>query len=88
VRPIDGGVRLAVGLTRFDVVTRPALVARFGAAAMADDGREEAMAALVLRTTSLATARAGLGGVTVQEIAGQLVVAPAETFGVTLVFEE
>ena len=87
VRPIDGGVRLAVGLTRFDVVTRPALVARFGTAAIADDGRDEAMAALILRTTSLATAQAGLGGVAVREIAGQLVVAPAETFGVTLVFE-
>jgi hypothetical protein len=88
VRPIEGGVRLAVGLTWFDVISRGALVGRFGAAAMADDGREEAMAALVLRTSSLAKARRGLVGGVVREIEGRLVVAPDETFGVTLAFEE
>ena len=87
VGPISGGVQLAVGLTRFEVITRAALIRRFGAAAMADDGRDEAMAALVLRTTSLATARAALTGIPVSDIAGQLLVGPAEAFGVTLAFE-
>ncbi len=87
LRPIEGGLRLAVALTGVEVITPAALAARFGAAAMADDGRSEAMAALILRTTSLATAHAGLAGVTVAEMSGRLVVAPAETFGVTLAFE-
>ena len=88
VRPIEGGVRLAVGLTRFDVVTRAVLEARFGAEAVVDDGREEAMAALVLRTMSLAVARGALAGVAMREVGGQIVVGPGETFGVTLAFEE
>lgn len=88
VRPIEGGVRLVVGLTWFDVVTRTGLEGRFGADAMGDDGREEAMAALVLRTTSLAVARGALVGVPARAQGGQIVVGPGETFGVTLAFEE
>ena len=88
VRPIPGGMRLAVGLSSFDVITRAELDTRFASAAPPDDGRPEAMAALILRTTALATASRALAGVPTQEIAGRIVVPPAHTFGVTIAFEE
>jgi hypothetical protein len=85
----DAGYSLAVGLSRFDIVTRQALVAEFGAAAPADDGREEAMAALTLRTRSLEHAAGALEAGQVHGVrrdADRIVVPASETFGVTLEF--
>ncbi len=88
VRPIEGGLRLAVGMANFDVLTRPALAERFGAETLPDDGRPEAMAALVMRTTALATTAQALQGTPTRTHAGQILVPPAAAFGVTLAFQE
>lgn len=89
VRRSETVCSLAVGLARFDIVTREALVAEFGAAAPADDGREEAMAALTLRTCSLDRAAAALLTGQVQGVRrdqDRIVVPATEAFGVTLEF--
>ena len=87
VAPIEGGIRLAVGLSRFEVVLPEIVTARFGTAAPLPDDRPETMAALVLRTTSLAAAKAALKVPGVQAMTDTLVVPASETFGVTLAFE-
>jgi len=88
VRPIAGGFRLAVGLSRFDVVDPRELAARFGAAVPAAQGRGEWMAALVLRTQAVEMAASALraGGVAMTATADRVLVAPGETMGVTLAF--
>ncbi len=89
IRRHETGCSLAVGLSRFEVVTREALVAEFGAAAPADDGRDEAMAALTLRTRSLDHAAAALAAGKVQGVrhdTNRIVVPSTEAFGVTLEF--
>jgi hypothetical protein len=88
VAEIDGGHRLAVGLTSFDIVNPAELTRRLGAAAPGAQGRSEYMAALVLRTTSLDQAEAVLanGDIPCSREPHRLVVAPAHTFGVALVF--
>jgi hypothetical protein len=89
VRRTGDGYSLAIGLSRFDVIT-PGDVARgFGDAAPAADGRDEYMAALTIRTRSLDGAAAALqtgniGGV--RRTAERIIVPAAETFGVTLEF--
>jgi hypothetical protein len=89
VRPIAGGVRLAVGLSRFDVIDPQELSARFGGAAAPALGRREWMAALVLRTQGLDMAEAALraGGVALAaRTPDRVLVGPEQTMGVTLAF--
>jgi hypothetical protein len=89
VRPIDGGQSLAVGLSRFDIVTPATLAAWFGEAAPDGGGRAEYMAALTLRTTSLDQAATALeaGAVAgVRRESGRLLVPAAAAFGATLEF--
>jgi hypothetical protein len=89
VRAIAGGVRLAVGLSRFDVVDPRELSARFGAAAAPALGRREWMAALVFRTQGLDMAEAALraGGVALAaRTPDRVLVGPEQTMGVTLAF--
>lgn len=89
VRPIPGGHRLAVGLSRFDVVDPRELAARFGTATPAAQGRSEWMAALVLRTQAPAMAEAALraGNIAIAERTdSRVLVGPSETMGATLAF--
>ena len=89
VRPVAGGFRLAVGLSRFDVVDPTQVAARFGAAIPAAQGRREWMAALVLRTRGVDMAEAALraGGIALAEhTADRVLVGPDQTMGVTLAF--
>ena len=87
VRPIERGIRLAVGLTDFDVVTPPEIVRRYGPAAPPMHERDEAMVALVLRTTSL-DAAADIDAPGLTRSAHQVIVPAAAAFGTTLVFQE
>lgn len=87
VRPIDGGVRLVVGMSDFDVVAPGEVARRFGAAAPAPDGRDEMMAGLVLRTTSLAAA-AAIAVPGVRREAARVLVPAGEAFGCALAFQE
>lgn len=77
VASVVGGVRLKAGLADILVLDHAATAARIGGFA---DERDEAMAALVLRVTSLAATRACLGG--------RDRVGPDEAFGATLMFRE
>ena len=89
MRAISGGWRLAVGLSRFDVVDPRELAARFGMAVPQAQGRREWMAALVLRTSSVDMAMAALrgGGVALSAATpDRVLVGPGETMGVTLAF--
>jgi hypothetical protein len=91
VKPIRGGCRLAVGLASFDIITPAELVAQFGDAAPAVDGRAQYMAALTLRTCSLDMAQAALsaGGIAgTRRETGRITVPAAEAFGVALEFSE
>lgn len=85
----DTGCSLAVGLSRFDVLTPDALAREFGAAAPAAEGRDDYMAALTLRTRSLDRAAAALAAGqigSVQRASDRIVVPATEAFGVTLEF--
>jgi hypothetical protein len=81
------GYRLAVGLAALEVITPAALCRRYGAAAPDGDGRSAWMAALELRTTSLATTAAALRDVADVHIASACVTVPAvAAMGVALSF--
>jgi glyoxalase-like protein len=89
VRQTATGCSLTVGLSRFDVMTLTGLALEFGDAAPADEGREEYMAALTVRTRSLdgtaaALAAGKIGGV--RREPDRIVVPATEAFGVTLEF--
>ncbi len=86
VAPVEGGLRLALGLTRFEVLHPDLLARRYGPAAPDAAGRPEYMAALVLRTTALDRAAAALGVPGVIRDPGRVVAPAAETMGVTLEF--
>jgi hypothetical protein len=89
VQSVADGCTLAVGLSRFDVVTPAELTRLYGDAAAASDGRDEFMAALTLRTRSLAQAAAALAAGHIRGVrrdADRIVVPAAEAFGVTLEF--
>ncbi len=89
IRRSATGYSLAVGLSRFDVITMAALVHEFGDAAPAADGRDEYMAALTLRTRSLERAAAALATGAIKGVRREpdrIVVPAAEAFGVTLEF--
>jgi hypothetical protein len=89
VRPIDGGYTLAVGLSRFEVITPDALRGEFGGAAADGGGRTAFMAALTIRTRSLEAASAALEAGQVEGVTrdvNRIVVPAAAAFGATLEF--
>lgn len=91
VRDTADGCSLAVGLSRFDVITPDAVKREYGEAAADGSGRTEFMAALVMRTRSLRSVAAAVaaGGVSgVQQSAGRIVVPASSAFGATLEFTE
>jgi hypothetical protein len=82
------GYTLALGLSRFDIVTQEQLAREFADAAPQDD-RAEFMAALTVRTRSLKRAAAALGAGSVEGVRREqdrIVVPATATFGVTLEF--
>jgi hypothetical protein len=85
LRPVAGGLSLAMGLARLDILTHAALAAAFGAAA--PEGRGTFMAALGVRTRSLDRAREVLGELARDE-GHRLVVAATDAFGLALEFAE
>src|SRR6185312_2205399 len=91
VRTATDGCSLALGLSRFDVVTPEAIGREFGNAAPDAGGRAEYMAALVFRTRSLDAAAAALGAGGIADVRrdGQRIIVPATAaFGATLEFRE
>jgi hypothetical protein len=89
VQPLDDGYALAVGLSRFDVVTPAALWEMFGAAAPESRGRGSYMAALTFRVLSLNTVERVLdaGGIAGWDRIGTSVLVPASgAGGVTVEF--
>jgi hypothetical protein len=88
VVPIEGGLRLGVGLTRVDVLSRADVERRFGKAAPPQDGRPDAMTALVLRTADLDRTEAALmaGDVPHTRESERVLISAAEACGVALEF--
>jgi hypothetical protein len=89
VRWSGAGCSLAVGLSRFEVITLGGLAGEFGDAAPAADGRDEFMAALSIRTRSLDRTAAALAAGRINGVRREperIVVPASETFGVTLEF--
>jgi len=90
VRPVAGGFSLAIGLSRFDILT-PAVVAdSFGSAAPDAAGRSTYPVALGLRVRRLDDTCRILesSGVGVRREGARLVVPAGEAFGATLEFVE
>lgn len=79
---------LVIGLSQFDVVTPDELVTDFGDAAPTGEGRDEFMAALTIRTRSLARAASALaaGNIEARREAARIVVPATRAFGVALEF--
>ncbi len=90
VRPTAEGFRLLAGLASIDVMTRAALDAEFGADAPEAAGRDQFMAALTLRTSSLDQASRALrdGGIAATQNGRGIAVAAAAACGVALLFQE
>jgi hypothetical protein len=86
VRPIDGGLTLGVGLSRFDVVSPRTLAIEFGDAAPDAGGRNSFMAALVLRTRSLDAAWQATEAAGARRDRGRVIVPASAAFGATLAF--
>jgi len=91
VRNTSNGCTLAVGLSRFDVVTPAALRGEFGDAAPDGGGRAQYMAGLTFRTRSLDAAAAAFAA---GQVAGvrrddrRIVVPATAAFGAVLEFVE
>ena len=91
MRRVRHGCSLAVGLSRFDVITPDALSREFADAAPAADGRDQFMAALTIRTRSLERPRPRWRQGRSTACGGKpdrIVVPATETFGVTLELRE
>jgi hypothetical protein len=89
VRPIDGGIALAVGVSRFEVITPETLRAEFGDAVPDGGGRDSYMAALGFRTRSTDAAWQAIqrGNVVGARRDGARIVVPASSAcGATLAF--
>ena len=89
VSPITNGCTLAVGLSRFDVVTHAELRAMYGNGAPDGGGRADFMAALAFRTCSIAAAERALtdGGIPFTRASADRLIVPADAaFGATLEF--
>lgn len=89
IREIPGGCSLAVGMSRFDLLTHEALINQFGEAAPTGDGRSDFMAALTFRTRSR---DAAFNAMTAGNVAGfwreegRVVVPASSAFGCALEF--
>jgi len=90
VRDIKGGKTVVIGNSRFDIVTEAELKAQVGGAAPDPEGRKAYMAALTLRTTSLAKATQALEAGKIPFICkdDRLIVPAAEAMNATLEFIE
>lgn len=91
VHGTDAGCTLAVGLSRFDVMTPAALAREFGTAAPDGGGRTQYMAGLSFRTRSLDAVAAALAAgqvAGVQHASDRIVVPAAHAFGAVLEFRE
>jgi hypothetical protein len=90
VRDIKGGKKVVIGNSRFDIVTEAEMKAQFGDAAPDAEGRKAYMAALTLRTTSLAKAAQALqvGKIAFTRKDGHIVVPAKEAVNATLEFIE
>jgi len=87
VTDIVAGFSLAVGMSRFDVITPTALLHDFGDACPDGAGRDEYMAVLSIRTRSLEGAAAAVAGVKgVYRGSDRVIVPASEAFGATLEF--
>ncbi len=88
VRPIEGGVRLAVGALAIEVLDPAAVARELGDAASEAAGREHYMAALTLRTRGLDLVRGALerGGVAARAEPGRVLVPAAHAMGCPLEF--
>lgn len=88
VHAIEGGFRLAVGLSSFDAVTPAEAARRYGDAAPEPAGRSDFMACLRFRVTDLDRTAAALesGGIPFHRIDGTICVAAGHTMGATLEF--
>jgi hypothetical protein len=90
VRDIRNGKKVVIGNSRFDILTAAELRTQFGGAAPDPDGRRAYMAALTLRTTSLAKTAKALeaGEISFIEKDGRLIVPAKEAMNATLEFTE
>ncbi|MDB5410870.1 MAG: hypothetical protein JWL84_5782 [Rhodospirillales bacterium] len=88
VRTIEGGQSLAVGLSRFDILSPKALATQLGTAVPALDEQPARMVALTFRTLSLAQAGRALqgGGVAFDQRSDRILVAAKDAFGAALEF--
>ena len=88
VRPIEGGVRLAVGAQAIEVLDPASVDRQMGDAAADAAGRDHYMAALTLRTRGLDLVRSALdqGGVTASAEPGRVLVPAAAAMGCPLEF--
>lgn len=89
VAGVEGGVRLACGLTRIEVLTPMAAAERLGETPVLDEGRSAVMAALMLRVVTRGRAGEALraGGIPVSEDRdGRLRVPASAALGATLLF--
>ena len=87
VRPVEGGVSLVVGLSRVDVLTHATVASQLGKGGKSDE-RPDYMAALTLRTRSLAQAATALQHVPVRHDAARLTVPAEAAFGCAIEFVE
>ena len=88
IRPIEGGLALTVGVSRFDIVSPAAFRGEFGEAGEGG-GRSAFMAALEFRTRSVDDAWHAMqtGGITgARRDAGRVIVPARSAFGATLAF--
>ena len=90
VRDIKGGKTVVIGNSRFDIVSEAELKTQVGGAAPDAEGRSAYMAALTLRTTSLAKATQALEAGKIPFICkdDRLIVPAAEAMNATLEFIE
>lgn len=90
ITPIDGGQRLSVPGTTIDTLTPAAVRARFGNTTQDSPDGTDRKVALVLRTASLARARAALAAGNVQPVEhnGLTIVPASQAYGVALAFVE
>jgi hypothetical protein len=86
VLPIVGGQRLVMGLSRCDILLPDALAAQLPGALPDPSGRDDYMAGLVLRTTSLDRAAAALRVPGVIREAGSVIAPAAQAMGAALRF--
>jgi hypothetical protein len=89
LRPIDGGVALIVGVSRFDIVTPGAFQTEFNDPAADGGGRDSFMAALEFRTRSVDAAWEAMDSGAIRGARrdnGRVIVPAAAACGATLAF--